>query len=104
MPVYALHDLGWTDSHTTDFEPHAAAGLTPARVAAQHRGAFVLFSELGELRAESAGRLEHLADNAADLPAVGDWVAVSARPDEGAATIQHVLPRRTSFSRKVAFH
>ena len=42
--LYALQDLGWTDSHTTDFEPHAASGLMPARVAAQHRGAYVLFS------------------------------------------------------------
>ena len=100
--MYALQDLGWTDSHTTEFEPHAAGGLLPARVAAQHRGAYVLFSELGELRADTAGRLSHEADGAGDLPAVGDWVAIAARPDEGAATIQHVFARRTKFSRKVA--
>jgi ribosome biogenesis GTPase / thiamine phosphate phosphatase len=100
--VYALHDLGWTDGHTTEFEPHAAAGLAPARVAAQHRGAYVLFSELGELRAETAGRLAHEASGAGDLPAVGDWVAVAPRPEEAAATIHHVFARRTKFSRKVA--
>jgi ribosome biogenesis GTPase len=100
--LYALPELGWTDSHTTDFEPHAAAGHLPARVAAQHRGVYVLFSELGELRADMAGRLSHEAAGAGDLPAVGDWVAVAARPDEGAATIHAVLPRRTKFSRKVA--
>lgn len=102
--MYALQELGWTESHRTDFEPHAAAGLLPARVAAQHRGAYVLFSELGELRADTAGRLAHEAAGAGDLPAVGDWVAVAARPDEGAATIRHVLPRTTKFSRKVALH
>jgi ribosome biogenesis GTPase len=100
--VYALPELGWTDSHTTDFEPHAAAGHLPARVAAQHRGVYVLFSELGELRADMAGRLSHEAAGAGELPAVGDWVAIAARPDEGAATIHAVLPRRTKFSRKVA--
>jgi ribosome biogenesis GTPase len=100
--LYALQDLGWTDSHTTDFEPHARAGHVPARVATQHRGGYVLFSELGELRAETAGRLAHEAVGAGDLPAVGDWVAAAARADEGAATIHAVLPRRTSFSRKVA--
>ena len=100
--MYALQDLGWTDSHTTEFEPHAAAGLVPARVAAQHRGAYVLFSELGELRAEAAGRLSHEAGGAGDLPAVGDWVAVAPRREEQAATIQHVVSRRTKFSRKVA--
>jgi ribosome biogenesis GTPase len=100
--LYALQDLGWTDSHTTDFEPHAPSGHAPARVAAQHRGAYVLFSELGELRAETAGRLAHEATGAGDLPAVGDWVAAAVRLEEGAATIHAVLPRRTSFSRKVA--
>jgi ribosome biogenesis GTPase len=102
--LYALHDLGWTDGHTTEFEPHGAAGLLPARVAAQHRGAYVLFSELGELRADTAGRLSHEAAGAGDLPAVGDWVAAAARPEEGAATIRHVLTRRTKFSRKVTLH
>ncbi len=100
--MYALQDLGWSDRLTTEFEPHAAAGLAPARVAVQHRGAYVLYSELGELRATVAGRLEHDATGAGDLPAVGDWVAVAARPSEGTATIQAVLPRSTKFSRKVA--
>jgi ribosome biogenesis GTPase / thiamine phosphate phosphatase len=102
--LYALPDLGWTDSHTTEFAPHAAAGLLPARVAAQHRGSYAVFTELGELRADTAGRLSHEASGAGDLPAVGDWVAVAARPDEGAATIQHVFARRTKFSRKVAMN
>jgi ribosome biogenesis GTPase / thiamine phosphate phosphatase len=102
LRLYALPDLGWTDSHTIDFEPHAAAGHVPARVGAQHRGVYVLFSERGELRAETAGRLSHEAAGAGDLPAVGDWVAARLRPDEDAATIHAVLPRRSSFSRKVA--
>lgn len=100
--MYALQDLGWTDSHTTDFEPYAADGHVPARVAAQHRGAYVLLSEAGELRAETSGRLAHDAAGAGDLPAVGDWVAAAVRPEERAATIHAVLPRRTKFSRKVA--
>ena len=102
--MYALQDLGWTDSHTTEFAPHAAAGLVPGRAAAQHRGAYVVFTELGELRAETAGRLSHAAVSAGDLPAVGDWVAVAARPEERAGTIQAVFARRTKFSRKVALH
>ena len=102
--MYALQDLGWTDSHTTDFEPHAAEGRIPARVAAQHRGAYVVFSELGELRADTAGRLSHEAAGAGELPAVGDWVAIAPRPEEEAATIHAVVSRRTKFSRKVALN
>ena len=99
--MYALEELGWSDQLSTALEPHLAGGLAPARVAVQHRGAYVLYSTLGELRATVAGRLEHAAAGAGELPAVGDWVAVAARPDEGSATIQAVLPRRTKFSRKV---
>jgi ribosome biogenesis GTPase / thiamine phosphate phosphatase len=99
----ALEELGWTDSHTLDFEPHATEGLVPARVAVQHRGVFVVLSELGELRATAAGRLSHEAAGAGDLPAVGDWVAIAPRLEEGSATIQAVLPRRTKFSRKAAW-
>jgi ribosome biogenesis GTPase len=36
------------------------------------------------------------------FPAVGDWVALAARPGEGAATIHALLPRRTAFVRKAA--
>ncbi len=101
--MFALKDLGWTDSHTTDFEPHAAAGLIPGRVSEQHRGAYVVLTESGEIRAEPAGRLSYEATGFGDLPAVGDWVAVALRPAEKAGTIQAVLPRRTAFSRKVAW-
>ena len=100
--MFALEDLGWTDSHTIDFEPHAAAGLVPGRVSEQHRGAYVVFLEGGEIRADTAGRLSHEASGFGDLPAVGDWVAVAFRPSENTGTIQAVLPRRTKFSRKVA--
>ncbi|MBA3788435.1 MAG: ribosome small subunit-dependent GTPase A [Actinobacteria bacterium] len=98
-----LQDLGWTDSHTLVFEPHAAGGLVPGRVSEQHRGAYVVLTESGEIRAEPAGRLSYEANGFGDLPAVGDWVAVALRPAEGAGTIQAVLPRRTAFSRKVAW-
>jgi ribosome biogenesis GTPase len=100
--LHSLAELGWTDRLTTEFEPHLGAGLEPARVAVQHRGAYVLYSGLGDLRATVAGRLEHEAAGLGDLPAVGDWVAAAARPAEGTATIQAVLSRRTKFSRKVA--
>ena len=44
--MYALHDLGWTDSHTIEFEPHAAGGLLPARVIVEYQNIYrVVFSE-----------------------------------------------------------
>ena len=96
----SLHRLGWSDQLETEFEPFAADGLTPARVVAQHRGAYVVHQAEGEAWAEIAGRLRHDASSPADFPAVGDWVAVRSRPEGNGAIVHGVLPRRTVFSRK----
>lgn len=101
--TFDLHALGWTPAFAAAFEPHARKGLVPGRVVAQHRGEYDVTSELGELRAEITGRLLHEAATTAELPVVGDWVALAPRPGERTATIQAVLPRRTKFSRKVAW-
>ena len=97
-----LTALGWDDARAEQFESHATAGLIPGRVAVQHRGAYDVLTELGELRCDVAGRLYDGSENA-DLPAVGDWVAIAARPGEQGGTVQAVLPRRTKFSRKTAW-
>ena len=91
-----LQDLGWDDGFAAALQPHD--NCIPARVAAQHRGEYDVLTERGEQRAHVAGRLRHDASSGAELPAVGDWVALR---DE---TIQAVLPRRSAFLRKVAFH
>ena len=91
-----LYDFGWDDGFAAALEPHD--NCIPARVAAQHRGEYDVLTERGEQRAHVAGRLRHEASSGADLPAVGDWVALR---DE---TIHAVLPRRSAFQRKVAFH
>ena len=83
--------LGWTPERETEFEQYRDDGLRPARVAVEHRSAYVLYGERGEVRAELAGRLRHEEI----WPAVGDWVGVREP-----ATIAEVLPRRTVFSRK----
>lgn len=99
---FDLNALGWSPSREAEFEPYAGAGLTPARVAAQHRGAYVVYARNGERPAEVAGRLRHAAVAAVDLPAVGDWVAVQDAPNAAAATLHAVLGRSTAFSRKAA--
>jgi ribosome biogenesis GTPase len=87
-----LHRLGWDDGWEAAFAEHRAAGLIPARVAVQHRGAYDLFAESGELRLPAAPRLARDEE----LPAVGDWVAVDLDRGE----VSDVLPRRTRISRK----
>ncbi len=87
-----LQRLGWDDGWEAAFAEHRAAGLTPARVAVQHRGAYDLATEEGEVRASAANRF--VRDD--DLPGVGDWVGL----DTGSGLIEALLPRRTSISRK----
>src|SRR5207245_3636147 len=72
-----LAGLGWSPFFAEAFAPYAADGLVPGRVTVQHRGAYVVHTEAGELPAEVTGRLSHEAAGAADLPAVGAWVAAS---------------------------
>jgi ribosome biogenesis GTPase len=98
-----LTTLGWDETLAEQFETYRADGLIPGRVTVQHRGAYDTLTELGELRCDVAGRLYEESSSPADLPAVGDWVAIAPRADESAGTIQALLPRRTKFSRKTAW-
>jgi ribosome biogenesis GTPase len=96
-----LIQLGWDAERQQQFEHHAAAGLIPGRVSVQHRGAYDVLCEAGERRCEVPRRLVREAEGAADLPAVGDWVAVEAT-EPGRGTIHAVLARRSKFSRLAA--
>jgi ribosome biogenesis GTPase len=95
-----LQSLGWDQTLAEAFRPYEQDGLVPARAAVEHRIDYVVYTELGELRAETTGKLRHEGEH----PAVGDWLAVAARPDEGRATIHAVLPRKSAFIRKAAFN
>jgi ribosome biogenesis GTPase len=94
-----IDQYGWSPALGQSFAPFAVRGFLPGRVTVQQRGLYLLATNHGELTAQCAGRLQHEAGEGA-LPAVGDWVAITPRPDERAATIHAVLPRRTAFSRK----
>jgi ribosome biogenesis GTPase len=92
--VPALETLGWDDAWSAAFEPYRDEGLEPGRVAIPHRGAYDVLTADGEVRARVAGRLRSKIE-VAELPVVGDWVALGDR-----AEIAGVLPRRTKFSRR----
>jgi ribosome biogenesis GTPase len=99
---FDLRELGWDEAWAQAFEPHAAEGLVPARVAIEFNHIFRLYAAAGELQAQHSGRLLHLAEGRQELAAVGDWVAARPGQREATATIEAILPRRTKFSRKVA--
>ncbi len=98
----ALENLGWDIQWARQFVPFLEQGFMPARVTCEYREAYDVTGESGELRAEISGRFRHEHPIHAEWPAVGDWVAIAPRPEEGTATIHAVLPRRSRFSRKAA--
>jgi ribosome biogenesis GTPase len=98
-----LESLGWNDRLSTLYEPYAGDDVVPGRVSIQHRGAYDVLTELGELRCEVVRRLVHEAASTADLPVVGDWVVIVPDGGDASGTITAVLPRFTKFSRKTAF-
>ena len=91
-----LATLGWDDAWSSVFAPFREQGLVPGRIAIQHRGAYDVLTEEGDLRAQITGRLRSDA-LPVDLPVVGDWVGL-----DSAGAIVVVLPRRTKLSRRAA--
>lgn len=99
MPT--LQDLGWNAQRETAFAEFRKQGLLPARVAVEHKHRYVLLWEQGELSGEVTGRLLYVAASSAELPRVGDWVAVAVFDNE-LGIIHAVLPRSSKFSRQAA--
>lgn len=97
-----LNDIGWNPFFAEHFTPYINDDLVPARVAEQHRDAATVWCAAGELRAVPSGRFLHQAASRAEHPAVGDWVAITALPEDNRATLHAVLPRKGRFARKVA--
>jgi ribosome biogenesis GTPase len=99
----SLADFGWDDHVEAAFAAHAGkADTVPARVLIEFNHNYRVATDQGELEAVLAGRMKHHARSRADLPAVGDWVAVRKRPEEDRGAIVAVLERRSRFSRRTA--
>lgn len=97
MNVADLTTFGWSEFFEANFKSYADMGYTCGRVTLEHRNLFRIYTQNGEVLAEISGKLRHEATSRRDLPAVGDWVVIRDR-----VMIHAVLPRRTSFARKVA--
>jgi ribosome biogenesis GTPase len=98
----SLEVYGWTKFFSEPFETYRERGLSAARVTLQNRGHYGLQTGEAEIEAGLTGRLRHDAQNAADLPVVGDWVVVKPADGGASAVIHDILPRKTRLSRNVA--
>src|SRR4051812_46591929 len=94
-----LMQFGWTDEFRRKWQELDAADLVPARVVADF-GTSLKVATPALVTAELSGKLAHYTGREL-TPKVGDWVAVRLS-DNGNATIEAVLPRRSEIARKVA--
>lgn len=102
MNVSDLTTFGWNEFFEANFKAYANNGYACGRVALEHKNFFRVYTQYGDVLAEISGKLRHEAVNRSDLPAVGDWVVIRPQPESDRAIIHAVLPRRTSFARKIA--
>jgi ribosome biogenesis GTPase len=102
MNVTDLTTFGWDEFFEANFESYGRNGYTAGRVALEHKNLFRVYTHYGDVLAEISGKLRHEAVNRSALPAVGDWVVIRSRPGGDRVIIHAVLPRRTSFTRKIA--
>jgi len=90
-----LEDWGWSPFFADQFPAFQNRKLFPARVIRGEKNYYRVWTEEGELTVRFAGKLRHKADGRADLPVVGDWVAVEQQP--GNRGLIHALLERKSF-------
>lgn len=100
MPL-TLKDLGWNEFFAQAFLALENPSYVPGRIIRETKINFsVLMDEGEECDAVLSGKLWHETKTDAELPTVGDWVAVDFGKDEDLPVIRGLLPRKTCFSRK----
>jgi ribosome biogenesis GTPase len=98
----SLKSLGWSRHFDDIFDQYRLKGWVPARLIRESPVNFgALLGSGEEIDVVLGGRVWHEAECDADLPAVGDWVAVELGGEGGESVIRARLPRRTCFMRKM---
>ncbi|RYD60479.1 MAG: ribosome small subunit-dependent GTPase A, partial [Verrucomicrobiaceae bacterium] len=98
-----LEDLGWNAAFEEEFAPFRGQGWVPARLIRDNKITYGALLEDGDqLEVVMGGKVYHDAETDAELPAVGDWVALEVG-DEGTETVIRArLKRQSCLSRKMS--
>jgi ribosome biogenesis GTPase len=97
--MITLEDLGYNDRLEKYKADHKLHSFDTGRVISEHKERYVVKTPTNEFDAELLGNLRFTADSRSDLPAVGDWVALSEY-DEGKALIHAIYPRHSLIERQ----
>ena len=94
-----LLDLGLTKEISVCLKDNKLGDFSVGRVTQEHRERYIVSTGENEYESEITGNLRFSASSRADLPAVGDWVAMTIYDSE-LAIIQKILPRRSVLERQ----
>jgi ribosome biogenesis GTPase len=96
-----LTTLGWCPQFADALAALNRPDFVAGRVVSEDKHSVTVVGEDGDRMGIIPGRLLHRSSSHADLPKVGDWVAMSHVAGERKAVIEAVLPRRSKLARKV---
>ncbi len=99
MATTTLQDLGYNDILETYRREQNMESFSVGRVILEHKDRYIVKTNCKELDTELIGNLRFTAENRYDLPAVGDWVAISEY-DEDKALIHAIYPRHSIIERQ----
>ena len=100
-----LADLGWNEWFEAAFAPLHEQGFKPARLIRDNRITYgALLGDGEEREVVMGGKVYHDAATDAELPAVGDWVALELGGPGEETVIRARLPRQTCLSRRAPGH
>ena len=94
-----LDFLGWNSWFKDGYCSWAEKNNHPGRVIGMQREVYTVATEIGTLAARVSGKFMYKAQFKRDYPAVGDWVVLDG--NAGLPLIKAVLPRKSSFARKL---
>lgn len=94
-----LEDLGYTQALEVYRKEKQLEDYTVGRVIAEHKERYQVLTTDGIYYSELIGNLRFTAESRHDLPAVGDWVAISEYDDDK-ALIHAVFPRHSLMERQ----
>lgn len=94
-----LEDLGYNQELESYRKENGLESLSVGRVISEHRDRYVVKNTKGDWEAELLGNLRFAAESRADLPAVGDWVAISEY-DRDKVLIHSIFPRKSILQRQ----
>ena len=94
-----LEDLGYNSILEQYRINNKLDSFAVGRVILEHKDRYVVKTDSAEFDSELLGNLRFTAESRLDLPAVGDWVAISEY-DKGKALIHAVYPRHSIIERQ----